>query len=100
MLTGDGSAEDASPYAAVTWEGTPKGFTALVADTGPRRLGVQFYLFEQEDATLTARLWQLQPGRYSVTLADAEGRTMHTDRITVAARGQRLVFLVPPHTLV
>ncbi|MEM1127178.1 MAG: hypothetical protein AAGI71_11050 [Bacteroidota bacterium] len=98
MITGDVIDEDASPYAAVTWEATPEALTVLVDDTAPRRLGVQLFLFDEAASSVTARLWALEPGRYTLTLTDDAGTVRHTAAVEVRARGQRVQVPLPAQT--
>lgn len=70
MLTGDLSANGVSPYLAVTYEGVKPGFTALVKETGTKRLVIEFYNHSDAPQQVTLRPWQLLPGAYQVLQGD------------------------------
>lgn len=89
MLTGDGMIEDMSPYPAVTWQHTNPFFTALVQDASSAKLKVQFFPFTMQDCTFSARLWQLEPGSYRVTIT-SEKEERDSSMIQIEEPGQRI----------
>lgn len=90
MLTGDSAGESASPYFAVTWEQTGDGFTALVADAGPRHLAVHTFNHGVQPDPAVMRLWQLAPGRYRLIVGSEPARNL-----VVTERGQRVALTLP-----
>ena len=97
MLTGDGVIEDMSPYPAVTWNDTDEMFTALVSDAGPSQLEVQLYSFSKNQDEIEARLWQLDPGSYKMTIRSEEGPIVENE-LKIKERGQRVRLTLPVQT--
>lgn len=100
MLTGDGMIEDMSPYPVLTWEKAPSTTTALITDSTPNSINATVFVFEENEANITARVWPLQPGEYKMTLTDESGHKVVEERVTIYERGQRLQFVVPGNQLV
>lgn len=94
MLTGDGIVEDMSPYPVVTWQDTDPFFTALVQDASPSMLKAKFFPLTEPGCTFSARLWQLEPGRYRLTLA-SDGGAQQSRIIEIQERGQRIQLSIP-----
>jgi hypothetical protein len=94
MLTGDGLIEDMSPYPAVTWANTDPSFTALVENAGASQLDVQLFVFSDAGLNVTARLWQLEPGAYELTVRD-ETSTVHSSTLNQAEPGQAVDVYLP-----
>ncbi|MEM6319060.1 MAG: hypothetical protein AAF960_15410 [Bacteroidota bacterium] len=95
MLTGDLNASGTSPYMAVTWEGTSSGFTALVEEATKQSLQVALFDHQPQTTPTTIRLWNLQKGKYQLTLNDEVQQVFE-----LKAAGQRLAFLLPQAELV
>jgi len=95
MLSGYGASESPSPFYAVSWSGTDKTFTALVAETSPERLVTRIFSHAPEECTITMRMWQLEPGSYQMRNSVTET----TREITLSANGQTIPITVPPQTL-
>jgi len=100
MLTGDGMIEDMSPYPVLTWEKAPSSTTALITDSAPNSINASLFVFEAREVDITARVWTLPPGEYTMTLRDESGRKLMAERVTINERGQRLRFAVPGNQLV
>ncbi|WP_417451580.1 hypothetical protein [Kordiimonas sp.] len=85
MLTG--SLRTSAPYAAITWQNTPAGFSALVRDNGKDRLVVDAYLSATANGSLNFRLWQLDTGLYDVHVQEGSGGTV-TLPLSIETAGQ------------
>lgn len=100
MFTGDANGEGASPYLAASWENTSDGFAALITDTGTQQLGVDVFLFDDAETTVTLRLWQLASGTYALRLTDRAGSVVYESNVSVEQRGQRVALPLPARRLV
>lgn len=98
MLTGNHAPDGISPYYHVAWEGAPGAFTGLVATAGRHELAAEVFLHQAEAATITARLFRLEPGRYRVTVR--AGERLLLDRRETLGVDARVAFEVPGATLV
>jgi len=94
MLTGGLVLENMSPYTAVSYEGTDDDFTALVERATPETLMVRFFSHSSMPCEIRARLWQLVPGRYGITLSDSIEKSSGSK--TIEQRGFRLPLTLPP----
>ncbi len=109
-LGGPAPIESIWPRVAVTWQGGGEDFCALVAPPSDTRFAARLYSFDEQPRQLTARLWELEPGAYEVTVGpDADGDGQPD---TIAWRGSLeapdrvglrrpadLKFTLPPRTL-
>jgi hypothetical protein len=98
MLTGNHAPEGISPYYHVAWEGAPEAFTGLVTAAGRHELTAEIFLHQSAAATITARLFRLEPGRHRVTV-QAGDRVLLDRRETIGADA-RVTFEVPGATRV
>ena len=98
MLTGDGIPESMSPYYAVSWEETDETFTALVTDTGRDRLGVQLFSHAPDHREIVMRIWQVEPGTYSM-ISRTDESLIEEKEIEVTERGQRISLFLPGQKL-
>lgn len=89
MLTG--AVAYNSPYFAVTWTQAIPGFTALVTSSEPKRLVIDTWLFGDEPAEVSARLWRLQPGNYTLKITVQDGVALERE-IVVEGRGPEVSF--------
>lgn len=94
MLTGNHAPESMSPYYHVAWDEAPPEFTALVGRAGPRALAADLFLHRKDNASLTARLFRLTPGRYRVTLRTGD-RTLLDREENIAAMPHALRLEIP-----
>ena len=99
MLTGGGSAEDSSPYMAVTWENSPEEITILVDQTGPDRVAMQVFLFDDDEANLTMRTWQLAKGKYILSVSDTD-REYLSKELVIDEPGERIDLVLPAQRLI
>ncbi len=98
MLTGNHAPDGISPYYHVAWEGAPGAFTGLVTAAGRHELTAEIFLHQAEAATITARLFRLEPGRYRVTVR--AGDRLLFDRRESLGADARVAFEVPGATRV
>lgn len=98
MLTGDGTDEGSSPYYSVSWENTDEHFTALVNDSGTRKIGIQIFSHADNNKEITMRVWQLKPGKYSLQILNDAGVIDQT-QIEITKRGERINLSIPPQQL-
>ena len=92
-----GGLRTSSPYADISWHETPQGFTALVARASRSQLEVETYLFSKVAATISFRLWRLDPGKYDMILVDSEKTTLH-QQIDLKNRGHKISLTIKPAT--
>lgn len=95
MYTGGAAPIEAVwPKLAVSWKNGGEEFCALVRRHNSRLLDVDLYLFAREPRTITALLWELDPGNYEVVIThgeDSDGKhsgSRQTLDITVERGGQ------------
>ena len=94
MLTGSGMSEGSSPYYLVTWENTGDGFTALVRSGDAQTLEVDIFDHGRKSSKLSARLWRLLPGKYTLTVT-RDGKRPKTRTVRVKGRGDRVAMTIP-----
>ncbi len=94
MLTGDMIHGGTSPYMAVTWHATQKGFSALVEDHSRSHLRVALFNHAAAPQSVIARLWGLDAGRYTVTL---NGEPIQ--EIAIEEAGHKISLDLPPGRL-
>jgi len=71
---GTGPIEAKYPYMPVSWEGTTPRFAALVLESGNEHVKLLACNLESVERRVTMRLYELQPGKYRMTLGpDANG---------------------------
>lgn len=99
MLTGHHSPDGMSPYYHVAWEQTPPGFTALVAAAGARVFSADLFVHGTENASVVARLFRLNPGRYRIVVS-AGGRTLSDRTEEISTLPHRLPLTLPGRTAV
>lgn len=99
MLTGHHSPDGMSPYYHVAWEQTPPGFTALVASAGARVFAADLFVHGTENASVVARLFRLNPGRYRIVVS-AGGRLVSERTEEISTLPHRLPLTLPGRTAV
>ncbi|WP_226704713.1 hypothetical protein [Microbulbifer elongatus] len=93
MLTG--GVRTSAPYAAVTWQDAPEGFSALVRDSGKDRLKVELFInSDEEQAPINLRLWQLAAGDYRLTLKGGD-TDIRGEQFAVEGPGKPFELQVP-----
>lgn len=97
MVTGYGIAESSSPYVAVSWENASRDLTFLVTDSNPSILDIQIYSYSNKTESVTARIWQLEPGNYQVI--QTEGGTTTKKEIEIQSFGERIELTIQPKVL-
>lgn len=104
-LGGPGTIEANWPQFAVTWQDTGENFCALVQQNDSRGLVTHLYCFDDQPRSVTANLWELEPGSYKATAADESGEKVWQQiDLDVPPRGEtrtptRLEFSLPPQKL-
>ncbi len=96
MVTGYNIYEGSSPYIAVSWENASRDATFLVTNSDSSSLHVILYSFSKNNDKLTARLWQLRPGIYTMKIT-GRGKILESKKITIQKGGERFPILLPPH---
>jgi hypothetical protein len=99
MLTGSGVSEGSSPFGHITWEDTDGNFSALVTDADQHALSVDLFSHSKRKVKITARLWRLEPGEYSLILQRENKRTK-SRLIGIGERGDRIEISLPGEELV
>ena len=94
MLTG--SLRTSSPYADITWENSPQGFTALVADASNQHLEIETRLFNNVEHDISFRLWRLNPGKYTISITKDE-KSIYRKNLVFKERGQIITFPLKPN---
>lgn len=95
MLTG--GMLTSSPYADISWQDTPQGFTALVSKASKSTLEIETYLFSDAEKEIAFRLWRLEPGKYRMTLLH-KGKETYSQNINLKKRGQKISLVIKPAT--
>ncbi|MBX2877000.1 MAG: hypothetical protein KTR30_33080 [Saprospiraceae bacterium] len=95
MLTGDVVIASTSPYLAVTWGKTFKGFTALLEEQSRKAIQLSMFNHSAKDQTASLRLWQLEPGNYRIV-----GSNGYQTSFTKAEAGQSITLPSPAKSLV
>lgn len=104
-LGGPGTIEANWPQFAVTWQNTGENFCALVRKNDSRSVVVHLYSFNEQPRSIRANLWELEPGSYEATVADAAGENVwQKTNLDVPPRGETrapagLEFSLPPRRL-
>lgn len=70
-LGGPGTIEANWPQFAVTWQDTGENFCALVRQNDSRNLLVHLYCFDEEPRSVSANLWEFEPGTYDADVSVA-----------------------------
>ena len=97
--TGDRGSFPVFPLNAVRWLTPPRDIAAIVTDRAPDRFAAQLYHFGSEPRPMAAELYLLQPGPYTVTLADASGRmVVPPSHLRVDGPRARIEFTLAPVT--
>ncbi len=94
MLTGGVSI--ASPYAEVTWEASPDGFTGLVSKATRDSLSVDTYLFNSSEQTIQFRPWRLEAGDYILKVVSANKQVLKK-KVSIEQIGDLVSVSVKPN---
>jgi hypothetical protein len=93
LLTGDEIQISASPYPSITWAECPDDLTVLVSESTPKSLKINLFLHNSQNKKATVKLWQLETGRYKITIGK------HVETIEIKERGQGFTFNIEPNSL-
>lgn len=97
MYTGFGVDESASPYAAISWEVLSRDVAVLVEESSSDKISARLYSFADEEESARFRVWQLNPGTYTLSINNDEGLVSKKE-ITVSKRGERVTINIPSGT--
>jgi hypothetical protein len=89
MISGTDVPESASPYHAVSWLGTGDDVTIVVRESTPTSLEMMLYSFASALQRISLRVWQLEPGNYSLVVRPQK-RPANTHDVQVSRRGERI----------
>jgi hypothetical protein len=98
--TGDPGDAGYFPLNAVRWLTPPRDIAALVTRTGSDRFDAELFHFGDRPRKLTAELYLLGPGRYTLQIAGEEDKPLAAARaFEVTDRTTRVPLTLPPRTL-
>ncbi len=100
--TGDPGSAGYFPLNAVRWLTPPRNLAALVTDSGTDRFAAELFHFGENKRPLSAELYLLAPGDYTLTLvakSDARQTPIATQPITAKGPRTRMTFALPPREL-
>ena len=99
-VTGDPGGGGYFPLNAVRWLTPPRDIAALVTQTGSDRFAAELFHFGDRPRKLTAELYLLAPGRYTLQIAAKEDQPPPAARaFDVTGRTTRVPLELPPRTL-
>ncbi len=97
--TGDPGDVGYFPLNRVRWLTPPRDIAVLVTDAGEDRFAARLFHFGGHARPMSAELYLLKPGEYTLTLVpEGGGEAAATERFTVAGPRARVAFELPPRT--
>ena len=98
--TGDRGSFMVFPMNAVRWLTEPREIAALVTDRGRDRFAAQLFHFGERPRTMRAELYLLTPGRYTLTMAGADGKPIAAPKpLEVTGPRTQITFELPARKL-
>jgi hypothetical protein len=100
-VTGDPGGAGYFPLNAVRWLTPPRDLAALVIDSCKDRFAAELFHFGRDKRAMTAELYLLSPGDYTLTVSAAgtESAPVATQSVAVKGRRTRVSFELPPQRL-
>jgi hypothetical protein len=96
--TGDMGRLDYFPLNAVRWLTPPRGIAALVTSTGTDHLHAQLYHFGDQPRKMTAELYMLDVGTYTLVIKESKRIILQRD-FNVTGPRNRIAFTLPSRRL-
>lgn len=78
------------PKHAVSWEHASGRFAPLVRKHGEDSLEVELYNLEPQELTVNARIWELTPGWYQVSVKQKRGNQNEDSRVDKDPKAQKI----------
>ncbi len=75
MVTGDPGDAGYLPLNAVRWLTRPREIAVLVTESGNRRFAAELFSFSEEERSMAAEFYLLEPGAYELTITAGDGQT-------------------------
>jgi len=97
-VTGDPGEPKIFPMNAVRWLIKPRNFAALVTDSGGDRLEAELYNFRDKPRDVSAELYLLSKGKYTLRLHGDAGEIFQRNTIEVTDVRTRIEITLPSHT--
>jgi hypothetical protein len=101
-VTGDPGSSGYFPLNAVRWLTEPRNIAALVTESGTGKFAADLFHFGEEKRPMSAELYLLKPGEYTLTLKTINGeeqKPLLTNKFVVEGQRTQVSFELPPRKL-